>query len=239
MFLLGSEETLMAREFLGTQGHPRADIGSSKANRPGSVSRRPGFVAGTSTCSAQKLWVLCRSQWTCGTVLPEQLEMCYSLKTHLVHIMCWEGKSSTHMGKQMRNLNRLCFTQDLNIFPHHQNAKANKTVRHCVFRQISSSLEAKTFQQTEYQTFQGNKQAKKYQAIPGQPQGLSGSKERRELPPHWVREEYLQQQNQSHKHCPRARELPPAFISPQREERASQERILWQRPGHGKATFQL
>lgn len=37
MALLGSEETLMAGDLPGTQGHSPADIGSSKANRPGSV----------------------------------------------------------------------------------------------------------------------------------------------------------------------------------------------------------
>jgi hypothetical protein len=34
-------------------------------------------------------------------------------------------------------------------------------------------LEAKTFQQTVYQTFQGNKQIKKYPAIPGQQERIA------------------------------------------------------------------
>lgn len=45
----------MAGEFLGTLGHSHADTGTSNVSRPGSVSRKPGFVAVISTCSAQKL----------------------------------------------------------------------------------------------------------------------------------------------------------------------------------------
>lgn len=52
----------MAGEFLGTQGHSSADTGSPLTNRPGSISRDPGFAAGTFTCSAQEELVLCRNK---------------------------------------------------------------------------------------------------------------------------------------------------------------------------------
>lgn len=52
----------MAGEFLGTQGHSPADTGSPLTNRPGRISRRTGFAAGTFTCSAQEEMVLCRNE---------------------------------------------------------------------------------------------------------------------------------------------------------------------------------
>lgn len=63
----------MAGDFLGTRGHSPVDTGSPLTNRPGRISRNPGFAAGTFTCSAQEELVLCRNELTCGMVLPAQL----------------------------------------------------------------------------------------------------------------------------------------------------------------------
>lgn len=215
----------MAGDLPGTQGHSPADIGSSKANRPGSVSRRPEFVAGSSPCSALKLRFLAETSKPMARYSSNNLKCAVCYKTHLSHIVCWERKGSMHMEKQMRNLSRLCFMRDLKIFPHHQNAKANKTVKHFVFRQRSSSLEAKAFQQTEYQAFQGNKQAKK---LPSYSRTATGTLDLK-------REESCRHTEPGRNTCnsrtkvvstgPRAHKL-LAFISSQRKERASQEHSL-------------
>lgn len=47
----------MAGEFLGTLGHSHADTGTSNVSRPGSVSRKPGFVAVISLRAQLRSWL--------------------------------------------------------------------------------------------------------------------------------------------------------------------------------------